>query len=978
MNENATKLGVPNKNLVFETAGRIYVKVQDRFYELDFRNQGKGRSDTSIEIVNNSQTPLNEEIDFSPYVSKEYLKAVLNKYVTRREWKDIKETTKMLEEANLQGFTESIQPITVQTMQIVVGADPLQYDFYTDFTSDTLNPAYEPIVYRDSVEFDATFIKHYTLDGPDNVRPEIESGTTPSDCVLEDYCRWHIAQTTIELPDPEQNYYIYVQVPKLIINDNIRKTTNGTWEYLSSGNWTVYSLPDENDPNKTSRIYIKTNSTTTGSANPLFSIVNTFSKEVGGETIYYPLPLIDGVFIKSISSLDLESTVTMEAENTQQAIPVYNLLYGTISKADSDGHRSFTPMNGFTEILPGQVTAYIFKSASGDSYLDLRNNVLKLGDSFQWNVDGQSILYIKGAIVVDDGGNQSPQIVDRGEFCTYQVKEVINGKTIWKDYLGEGVPTGTYNTDYKENTYYPGNIVKFEGNTYSYIYSEPAKVDIDPNDAITTYVDPTNTTYWKCYTEIENPNKIPRGRSPWNGVGGYYDSNTITTPPDPIDRIEYQGMYDTKENWVPAFPSGSGYAADNIAVGAPDRRFGSIFNEENIYYDIVYVESTKSTYYCRYGGAAALWGDPDSTFYNNNLYDLTTTLSISENTYAWVRMSYINIASDVAVINQALIENLTLHKLETKGSSGIVEISDNHIYVTDSSRNPVISISSNSNQAFDTLWYNNNPIIVEQTNQHNEFSFVFGGTWSNISENEEILPSLYASYYYYNENTHQFEHVQLEQASSLEIVGNMNTVIIPSFNGRLDASNFTQISNIDELDTSINVDVYLTQKDSNNNYLKNYLLGSYNSTSVQEAYSFSINGTVKNLSIGNWYILFEITHSITSVEVDFTVYSTTINIKYTKLLNGVAIGNDSAQFMYTHNNKTQGIYIDHDGPQILNESGDILPLIYGYGMQGRWTKQIYISNGDIPHGTYNPISNIYWDNTNKILYFESGNMPVTL
>ena len=95
----------------------------------------------------------------------------------------------MLEEANLQGFTESIQPITVQTMQIVVGADPLQYDFYTDFTSDTLNSAYEPIVYRDSAEFDATFIKHYTLDGPDNVRPEIESGTTPSDCVLEDYCR---------------------------------------------------------------------------------------------------------------------------------------------------------------------------------------------------------------------------------------------------------------------------------------------------------------------------------------------------------------------------------------------------------------------------------------------------------------------------------------------------------------------------------------------------------------------------------------------------------------------------------------------------------------------------------------------------------------------------------------------------------------------------------------------------------------------
>ena len=79
--DNATKLGVPNKNLVFETAGRIYVKVQDRFYELDFRNQGKA-GDTKIEIVNNTSNA--QEVDMSGYVTKEFLKASLSSYVTKR------------------------------------------------------------------------------------------------------------------------------------------------------------------------------------------------------------------------------------------------------------------------------------------------------------------------------------------------------------------------------------------------------------------------------------------------------------------------------------------------------------------------------------------------------------------------------------------------------------------------------------------------------------------------------------------------------------------------------------------------------------------------------------------------------------------------------------------------------------------------------------------------------------------------------
>ena len=36
---NADVLGEKNKNLVLETAGKVYIKVAERYYELHFRDQ---------------------------------------------------------------------------------------------------------------------------------------------------------------------------------------------------------------------------------------------------------------------------------------------------------------------------------------------------------------------------------------------------------------------------------------------------------------------------------------------------------------------------------------------------------------------------------------------------------------------------------------------------------------------------------------------------------------------------------------------------------------------------------------------------------------------------------------------------------------------------------------------------------------------------------------------------------------------------
>ena len=50
------------------------------------------------------------------------------------------QTKEALENAQLEGFTESITPITVNTMQMIVGTQNLQFDFINSLTDDTVAP----------------------------------------------------------------------------------------------------------------------------------------------------------------------------------------------------------------------------------------------------------------------------------------------------------------------------------------------------------------------------------------------------------------------------------------------------------------------------------------------------------------------------------------------------------------------------------------------------------------------------------------------------------------------------------------------------------------------------------------------------------------------------------------------------------------------------------------------------------------------
>lgn len=128
---------------------------------------------------------------------------------TRRRYRDVKETTDALREALDSfdvDFDESIKPITVQTMQAVVGDDSLQYWFTDSLTSDTeIDP---PLVWNASakrLECGLSYILHRTV-GVTEVRADGTEGS-----------RWTVRAATLttdndgNVLDADSYYYLYIK-----------------------------------------------------------------------------------------------------------------------------------------------------------------------------------------------------------------------------------------------------------------------------------------------------------------------------------------------------------------------------------------------------------------------------------------------------------------------------------------------------------------------------------------------------------------------------------------------------------------------------------------------------------------------------------------------------------------------------------------------------------------------------------------------
>lgn len=133
---------------------------------------------------------------------------------TKRRFRDSLETIDMLEQALLENFTNSINPIAVQTMAMLVGDESLQFRF----VDSNLNPIQYHISYNQETKqliAPATILQHMTL-GIDTITSSRDKNT---------YKHWTMSGYTSPVLDQiSQKYYFYAKVP----------TGTGTGEFVLS------------------------------------------------------------------------------------------------------------------------------------------------------------------------------------------------------------------------------------------------------------------------------------------------------------------------------------------------------------------------------------------------------------------------------------------------------------------------------------------------------------------------------------------------------------------------------------------------------------------------------------------------------------------------------------------------------------------------------------------------------------------------
>lgn len=211
---------------------------------------------------------------------------------SKRRFRDAQETITMLEKAMLDGFTETVSPIAVKTMAMLVGDESLQFRFVDSMTNpkkvdDTLQ--YDTLTKK--VISEAGIIQHMTLG--------IKQFSNSFDANV--YKFWNVKAYDSQPADADKSYYLYIKARK----------DNQDAEYDLREN--AIGLNEDS-------------------------------------TYYY--------FLTAILNKEVEGT------------------------------RSFVTLYGFTEVLPGQVSTDLIRSADGSCYFDLANNEIGGVIKFQAGSEG--------------------------------------------------------------------------------------------------------------------------------------------------------------------------------------------------------------------------------------------------------------------------------------------------------------------------------------------------------------------------------------------------------------------------------------------------------------------------------------------------------------------------------------------------------------------------------------------------------------
>lgn len=125
---------------------------------------------------------------------------------TKRRFRDVKETMAMLEESMLDNFTNSINPLTVQTMMMLVGDESLQFRFVASKTD--LTAVGDGITYDNTAKqlhIPHGFIQHMTLG----------IGTISSSHADSEYKVWEMNEyLSPYLDNGAKKYYLYAKVSR--------------------------------------------------------------------------------------------------------------------------------------------------------------------------------------------------------------------------------------------------------------------------------------------------------------------------------------------------------------------------------------------------------------------------------------------------------------------------------------------------------------------------------------------------------------------------------------------------------------------------------------------------------------------------------------------------------------------------------------------------------------------------------------------
>lgn len=125
---------------------------------------------------------------------------------TKRRFRDVRETMAMLEDSMLDNFTNSINPLTVQTMMMLVGDESLQFRFVASKTD--LTAVGDGITYNNTAKqlhIPHGFIQHMTLG----------IGTISSSHADSEYKVWEMNEyLSPYLDNGAKKYYLYAKVSR--------------------------------------------------------------------------------------------------------------------------------------------------------------------------------------------------------------------------------------------------------------------------------------------------------------------------------------------------------------------------------------------------------------------------------------------------------------------------------------------------------------------------------------------------------------------------------------------------------------------------------------------------------------------------------------------------------------------------------------------------------------------------------------------